>query len=594
MAARGPLLAVLLMAGALPAAAQRPAAGSPAQTDLNSELARIRDATVLESAGDLKGAEAIVIDILNDNPASLTALLTYERLLGVQGRLPDAMPAVDRLIELDPHSVIGHQVRLRVYADLDDAARIEWAAATWIETSPNLETPYREAAVVWRRRHEVARAIAVLEQGRRRIDRPDALALELGDAYADAGDMQRAAAEWARAVGPEGRGFLLVQRRVQAQPDGGARAIPLLVDQLSGGSPSLGRRKAAALLSMDAGLDRRAERLARELAAQVPSTEREQLLVELARRADAAGLYRVAIWSYDEMLSGAREPGSALAIRTRLAELALLAGDTARAADVYRHLEKASVSGSPQRRQAMALRLQLTIREGDLTRAAAELDSFRTEFGQAPELDATAALLATRYLDRGSVADAERVLAGVNGPRSAHVRGRLFIRSGDLARARHELLRAAPQLQGREATESIALAALLMRVSPQGGDLIARAIAADDAERQRLVHDARTGTERFPAGERAAVLEFMAAIADGAGLIEDADAIRREIVTRLPRTHEAPGALLALARRALGERGSADEAIVLLEKLILEYPRSALAPQARRELDRLHGRTTAP
>jgi hypothetical protein len=45
--------------------------------------------------------------------------------------------------------------------------------------------------------------------------------------------------------------------------------------------------------------------------------------------------------------------------------------------------------------------------------------------------------------------------------------------------------------------------------------------------------------------------------------------------------------LLALARRALTADGGGQDAVVLLERLILDYPRSTLAPQARRELQRM-------
>jgi TolA-binding protein len=55
----------------------------------------------------------------------------------------------------------------------------------------------------------------------------------------------------------------------------------------------------------------------------------------------------------------------------------------------------------------------------------------------------------------------------------------------------------------------------------------------------------------------------------------------------MPHTHEAPAALLTLARRAVGNPEMKEEARVLLERLIVEYPRSALAPQARTELQRL-------
>lgn len=588
------VLALLAVPAALPVAAgtaygQQPQA--PQHYDeLVSELARIREAATLEAAGDLAGAERIVRQVLESNPASLTALLTFERLLVVQGRAAELLPAVQRLIAVDPASVIGHQVRLRVHLQLGDVSGLESSIDRWIQSTPTIETPYREAAAAWRERREPRRAVAVLEQGRERIDRSDALALELGDAYADVGDHARAAAEWARAVGPEGRGFLLVQRRLQNQPDGGARTLPLLVDQLGAPPAAPGRQRAAALLAIDAGLEPRARRIAQELTGLARSEEREQVLVEMGRRADAAGLHSMAVWAYSELLRAAPDASATLAIRTRLAELALLAGDTAMAADVYRQLESAAAAGSPQRRQAMALRLQLAIGEGDLDGAAADFAAFRAEYPQAPETDGTAALLATRYLEQGDGVAAARLLEGVAGPRAAQARGRLFIRRGDLARAREELLAAAPLLQGREATETISLAALLSRLSPAGGDMVAVAIAADEVARPAILRAALEDTRRLAAAERAAVLDFLAGLADAAGLGEDADTLRREIVASLPRTHEAAGALLALARRASGRGEAAGEATVLLEKLIMEYPRSTLAPQARRELERLHGR----
>jgi hypothetical protein len=595
---RSGVVAGMFLLLVLPVAAQQETTGG-ARADTGSELAQLREASEYESAGNLQAAAEIIEGVLRDNPASLTALLAYERLLNVQGRIAEVLPAVDRLLAAHPASVLGHQVRLRVVDRLNDVAGIDATAAAWIRATPTVETPYREAALVWRQRGESARAIAVLEQGRKRIDSADALALELGDAFAAAGDMRRAAAEWARAVGADGRGFLLVQRRLQAQPDAGANAIPLLVEQLGDEPATPGRQRAAALFAIDAGLEPRAHRLASEITARSSAQEREQLLIELARRADGAGLYRLAAWSYGELLRGMRQDGAALAVRTRLAELALLAGDTALAHSVYRQLESAAATGSPQRREALALRLHITIRDGELTAAAEQLDTFRVEFPRAPELDETAARLATRYMDAGDVAGAQRVLSGVAGPHASRVRGRLYIRSGDLARAREELMAAAPLLQGREATETIALVALLTRVSPAGGELVARAVAADIDDRYEILGDALAHTAGFSAMERAAVLDFLAGIADASGLPDDADRLRSEIVASLPRSHEAPAAMLALARRSLErshrrERDNTDEARVLLEKLILEHPRSALAPQARRELERLQSRGSSP
>ena len=53
---------------------------------------------------------------------------------------------------------------------------------------------------------------------------------------------------------------------------------------------------------------------------------------------------------------------------------------------------------------------------------------------------------------------------------------------------------------------------------------------------------------------------------------------------------EAPAALLALARTLTNRSETMGEARDQLERLILDYPRSPLVPQARQELDRLQGR----
>jgi tetratricopeptide (TPR) repeat protein len=580
------LVTVGLAVAVTPVWAQTARTQSATHAQLLTELGRLRQASALETNGDLPGAEALVRGVLETNPTSLTALLTLERLLSAQGRTQEISGPIDRLLAQDPSSVVGHQTRLRIRAQLNDQEALETAAQAWIRAMPKVETPYREVALVWRQRGDYARAIAVLEQGRKRIDRPDALAIELGDTYLAAGDLPRAAAEWARAIGSEGRGFLLVQRRLQNLPDGGARLLPLLVDQLATPPRKIGRLRAATLLSIDAGLAPRAERLAAELVAAVPVQEKEAVLVELARRADGAGLYRLAAWSYDALLRQQSDPGAALAIHSRLAELALLTGDTATAAQRYQELEKAAAAGSPQRRQALALQIQLTSREGGLERAEADLARLQAEYPQAPELDATASEVAEHYLRSGDVAGAERVLGGVTGARAARLRGRVALVRGDIQRAREELLSAAPLLHGAEATATIALASLLVRLSPAGGELLARVVGASAPDRERELRAAAQQAATLPDRECTAILDFLAGVADGAGLLEDADGLRRQVITNHPQAQEAPAALLALARSALAKQ-EPEEARVLLEKLIMEYPRSALMPQARRELERL-------
>jgi hypothetical protein len=299
------------------------------------------------------------------------------------------------------------------------------------------------------------------------------------------------------------------------------------------------------------------------------------------------------LWAYAELLRDVREPGGALSVRMRVAELALITGDTAMAAAVATQLEEAVAAGSPQRQQALAMRARLAAAEGDTDGAAAALRALRAEYPQAPELDETAALLGQRLLEAGDDETARSLLAGVGGGRSARVRARLHIRAGDLPRARDELMAAAAQLHGRDATEALALAALLMRLTPAGGELIARVTLAGDAPPADVLPAAADAARALPAGDRAAILDFLAGMADRAGLVDDARALRGEIVATLPRSHEAPAALLSLARTALAADDAGQEAVLLLERLILEYPRSTLAPQARQELQRLRGRSTS-
>lgn len=580
MPIRGVLIAlVLLLPGAL--SAQGAA----------DELSLIRAATVREQAGDFAGSRQILERILRQNPQSLSALLSLERVLRMEGRLRDLIAFAQAHLKADPASPIGHQMLVRTLSSLDQVADLDQAAAAWVRATPKIETPYREVARVLQQRNDHTKALQYLEAGRSRIGRADALALELGDAYAALEEYGRAVREWDRAIGPDARGLLLVQRRVAGLRDGGAQVVPALVDALTRSPVSVARKRAAAQLAIDAGLSQRAEHIMRDVAAELKGTERQSFLVEMARRADAAQLPRAAFWAYSQIAPGDMNPEQTLAIRARLAELALATGDTASAARSYRELEQSLAVGSPQRRQAIALRIQLMIKEDRLAEAKEELAAFRREYASAPELDATAALLAGAHIDKDDVASAEAALAGVIGPRSRIARGRVALRRGRVSEAKAELLAAAPSLHGAEATETIRLVTLLGKVSRSGGELLGKALARAAAG---VISEAftllETGADSLPDLERPAILDFAAALADRAQRPLDAERVRRRIVDEFARSSEAPAALLALAR-GMTERGeAAAEARHYLETLIVEYPRSALVPQARQELDRLQGR----
>lgn len=562
------------------------AAPAAAQAE-GDEAELLRQASLQEAAGQLAGAESSLRSILEQRPTSVPALLAMERVLRVQGRLDDLVPLVRAALAEDPRSALMNQLLVRAYSALDRLNALEEAAQRWISTVPHIEIPYREVAQVWEARADYGRALRVLEEGRRRLEQPDALALEIGDLYAAMGDADRAVREWERAVGPEARGLSQVRRRLRALPDGGAAVLPRLVDLLTTEPVTFPRLQAAVDLAVDAGLGERAEAVARRVLPGLDPLEREPFLVEVARRADGARLNRLAYWAYGELAAAESQEGRRLAIRNRLAELALELGDTARAAANYRAVERAYAEGTPQRRQAGALRIELMARQ-DADQAAEALHEFRREYADAPELDRLATAVASGMLATGRRDEAEALLAGVRGPRSALLRGRIALERGAVEDARLAFLAAAPALRGAEATETLALVTLLGRVSEEAGRLVGQAILLkEQGEPGRGLDVLLEGVPALRPEDRPPLLELAAAIAESAGLPTDARTVRRRLVEDYPRSREAPAALLELARGLRTEPGGEMEARELLERLIIEYPRSALVPQARRELQRL-------
>lgn len=578
-AARAAWLAALL-------ALSVPGAPVAAQGIGSDEVARLAEANRLEAAGELVEAERVLAGIADARPASAPALLALERVLRNQGRLDELTDRVARGLEAEPESALLNQLALRTYAALDRRSELSAAAAAWIEAVPDVEVAYREVGRTWEELGDYDRARRVLEEGRTRLG-ADALGLELGRLYATLGDRELAAREWARAIGDEGRGIGQVRRALRASPDGGAGIIPLLVERLAGDRASEARLSAAVEFALSAGLEEVALPAAGQLAARLDGEDRRAFLLGTARRADGARLVRLAHWAFGELVEDG-EDHVLPAVLGRHAELARELGGRggAEAAPAA-----GAGNGTAEPRLAAALRVERLAAQ-DPAAAREALAAFREAHPSAPELDRLAAEVGQALLDEGEPA-VDDVLAGVRGPRSALVRGRIALLAGDREAARSAFLAAASGLSGAEATQVLSLVTLLGRLSDPGTGVLARAMAAaatgePGAGLDRVVEEAAS----LPAAERAALLAYAAALAENHELAADAQRLRRLVVMEHPRSDDAPAALLALARSLdAGDAGEAGEARELLERLVVEYPRSALVPQARRELDRLRRAT---
>lgn len=567
-----------------------------AQTADQEEIDLIQRASQQEAAGELDAAERLLRAALEKRAASAPALLSLERVLRIQGRLDGLPPLVETALESDPESTLLNQLLVRSYSELDRVAELERAGERWMRAVPGTEIPYREVARVWSSRGEYGRARAVLEEGRRRVGIANALALELGDLYAAVGEPVLAIREWERSIGPTGRGLSQVRRRLRAMPDAGASLAPELVDLLAADGSAAGRLDAAIELAVEAGLEPRARTMTEGRLPALSDPEQRSLLHRLARRADRGGHRVLAHWAYERLLNldgVGQSQGARVALRERLAELALELGDTAAAAGGYQAVEEAGAPGSEQRRHATAARIELLAAQ-DPDLASRSLAAFRAEHSGSPETDRLTAAVAEALLDRARVEEAESLLVEADGPLSGRLRGRLMLLRGDVAAARREFLNAAPALRGVEATAALSMVTLLGHVSAESAVTIGEALAfRDRGEPGAAVDRVRSRVDTLPSGDRPPLLEFVAGLAAEAGLTEDARDVWRRLVTEHPRSREAPGALLALARDLAGDAGGEAEARELLERLIIEYPRSALVPQARRALDRLEGRGEA-
>jgi predicted Zn-dependent protease len=578
--------AALLM-GSVPVAS-RAQTGQPLPPEVRTRVGQLlQEATRQRSRGDYAGARANLEEALAADPASIGGVLLLEAVLTAQGDVQALLPYARALLETGQHIQLGYQVLLRTLSADNRADAMASEAERWLSAAPDDAATYREIARIWERHGDMERALAVLQRGRKRLGRTDALALELGVAYARLGEVRRAVEELDRALGPSA-GTLLVVRRWLGQVEESRPVADALVAVLLEGSTTRERRNAAFEIAVDAGLEARARTAALGMIDGAPEAERTRFLSEAARRAGAASLPELEYWAYRQLLEGRPTAGRALAIRNRLAELALAMGDTARARADYLAIEREASEGSPQRRRAAAFAIELAASSGEADAARAALAEFHAAYPDAREYDRLAGAVAGALLAGGDAEGALAAAADADGPRANMVRGRALLALGRAAEARDALMAAVADLSGLEATRAIALLSLLDRLDGEGASLLAEAVQALDGGRARAAVELLVaGAGKLEGEDAAALLDFAASIAERASLPAEAEAARRRLVERFPDAPESAAALLALAE-TLGQRPEGRlEARVLLERLILEHPRSALLPRARRLLDRL-------
>lgn len=584
------LLLVLLLGGVAPI-------GLSAQTDTLStpysareEAGLLREASSHEWRGRLDEAEEVLQRLLTRNPASSGGLFALERILRTRSRVAEVLPWVDRYLVENTTASGPRYMKLRVLVEVDSLEALEATAQDWFDVEPDSPDPYREVGRIYQRVFGDERAMEVFLAGRDAADDESVLALEIGDVRQRLGDAEGAVEEWARALEDPRADVEAVLRRLERlEGDRASLAEPLL-SQLTGAGASEERRRAAVRVAIELGPPDMAQRVAAEGLRGLSREATPAFLQDVARRADDAGLADLSLWALTTLRRTVPAAASDAAMEARMASVALAAADTAAAVEAQIRLARALAPGSVERRRAISdlTRIEAVFSGVDGEALGRRLEGFRAEFPDAPETDPLTAAVAAGLALRG---DAEGALALVDpppGPQSELERAWLLLDAGELAAGREALSGALVGLAPSAATEVIQLIALLDRVGPSASEALARSAARQRHGDRAAARDALvSGVEAAAEDDRPALLFQAGRLAEAEGDSTSARALFARIEGAHPDSPEAPEAMLRRARLLAADPARAEEAQSLLERLILERPRAAVVPDARRELDRL-------
>ena len=578
----------LFVVGAGLALGASPLGAVQSRPDPRLENRMLRQASAQESRGEIEEAEATLRELLGLQPGSSSAILALERVLRGGGRLNELVPVLDAFLEGNPSAGRVWALKVEVLTETGSASTLEETVRAWIETDPASSAPYLEGARAF---HEVFGAdegAELLEAGVGTLGDLPQLLVDLGDLHVAAERIGDGAASWARALGRDRARSAAIFRRVEALGERSGEAAGVIVETLAEAPTTVSRLEAGAELALREGLADAAIDLAQSALSRLEGREARGFLNGFARKAEDHGRDRNALWAYERLREMTEDPIDARATDERLADAALAAGDTAAALAARRRITESLARGSSARRMAWTEQLRIQLAGRDVEGAMEALVRFREEFPESPDLDALSATLASRLLGRGMRDEAMEVLSGIEGPGAALERAFLLLEGGAVPEGIAALQASLPELEPIHATEILELTLALSELGPVGGRLAAEvAISRHRGHPERGVLAVQEGIETVPASDRPALLALGARAADQAGHRDQSVAFRRRIVAEHAEAREFPEAALRLARAVAAEPGGADEAMRILEALIVSRPDSPVVPGARRELRRI-------
>ena len=571
------------------AAGQAGGAATLAAQAAASEQRTVARAERLRDGGRSAEAAEALREHLDRVPGSLAALALLGELALEAGEAAAFVPYAEaaRGVAPDAEAARLWWARALSGAGLLDSARA--VTGRWLEDAPQSVAARLARADVALAAGDSAAAVRVLD------DTP-APSLEtlsrLADLLIERGDVDRLAAVWAGLLGLDPPAVDEVERGIRAVGPGTA-GVEGLFGQLGGKGPAA---RAGAIVALRAGRAAAGRELAEgELGA--GAAEDAALLREYVRAAEAAGAAEEVAWAAGLLVGLSPRPADRVRWQSLAAEHSLAAGDTLAGRRALATLARESDPGEGPHEFASRRLFDLLAHDPASLGAAAEaLDRYVRQYPDSAAAEAAMrGELALGHARAGDLAAAEAVLAEARtrlrvastGPLDAAA-AQLALYAGRRDSARERARRSVrdPGIDAAERTRRLALLTLVQAadtaetriVGAAAHALLASPGAFDPGPALRELAGAPASAGR------PAALAFLAGAAAAADRREIAGALRLRIVERHPASPAAPEALLALARAA-----PPPEAAVWLERLIVGYPRSALAPVARRLLAEIDG-----
>jgi tetratricopeptide (TPR) repeat protein len=519
----------------------------------------------LEQAG--KWREALVAYRGSLTESLVGSVLGIERVYDQLGKRDSILPLIDSLIAKQPREPMLRTIQLRTLTFLHRDSATANAFERWVLSAPRDAAPYREYAKLLLDEGRSSSADTVLQRAQKSLGGTKDITVEMAQLRAATGLWELSARSWREAMTTSP---FLDQATVFSlfpTPD----SLRTAVRQVFRAPPlDLDARRALALLEIRWSSAREGWVALKDVP---PSDDAAKTWTQFGDEAESSGAWLVARDAFAAAL--AHRPSRELAVRA--ANDALSGSDPASAVQLLEPF--ASANDSDAVRTILPLRVRALSALGRAAEAEALIN------GSASQLDSLGRVRLVRmaawgWVRAGDLAKARAAMGSTPmGEDEDRTMGWISLYDGDLKDARRILKRTS------ETDPDLLLAlAMLSRTkvdsAPDVGSAFLALARGDSAAAATKLESAAPSVPEAAALMLNAAARIVAARHDENAAI----ALWQKVSDQYSSAPEAAEAELEWAR-VLRRRGDNANAVARLEHMILTYPRSALVPQARRELD---------